>query len=103
MVASYLSSAHRDEPGSGCVVAALGAEAAREGPALRRVITEGTKSLLDTLTGLVPGGKSKAEKRQQAIATFAGMVGALVLARAVDDEALSKEILGAVKARCPHS
>src|SRR5213076_862901 len=33
MLASYLSTAHRDRPGEGCVVAALGAEVAREGPA----------------------------------------------------------------------
>jgi TetR/AcrR family transcriptional repressor of nem operon len=96
VVASYLSTSHRDEPGEGCVVAALGAEAAREGPALRRVITDGTKSLLDALSGLVPG-ESKAEKQQHAAATLASLVGALVLARALDDEAMSKDILRAVK------
>jgi len=96
VVASYVSTLHRDQPGDGCVVAALGAEAAREGPALRRVITDGTRSLLDALSGLVPG-ESKAERRQRAAATLASMVGALVLARALDDEALSKDILRAVK------
>jgi len=96
VVASYLSTAHRDRPGEGCVVAALGAEAAREGPALRRAITDGTKTQLETLRGLV-SGESKAAKRQRAAATFASMVGALVLARALDDEALSKEILRAVR------
>lgn len=96
VVASYLSSAHRDKPGEGCVVAALGAEVARQGPAMRRVVTEGTKSLLQALGELVPAA-SKAEKRRCAAATFASMVGALVLARALDDEALSKEILRAVR------
>ena len=97
VVKSYLSRAHRDQPGDGCVVAALGAEAAREGPALRRAVTDGTKALLEMLSELAPG-KSKAARRQQAAATFASMVGAMVLARAVDDDALSKEILQAVRA-----
>jgi len=82
-------------------MAALGAEAAREGPAMRRVITEGTKSLLDVLSDLAPG-QTKAEKRQRAAAILAGMVGALVLARALDDEAVSKEVPRAVRATASH-
>lgn len=97
VVTSYLSPSHRDAPGQGCVMAALGAEAAREGPALRQTITEGTKSQLESLTALMPGD-SKAERRQRAAATLAGMVGALILARALDDPALSKEMLRATKA-----
>lgn len=97
VVTSYLTTSHRDQPGGGCVVAALGPEAAREGPALRRVITDGTKSLLDLLSGLAPG-KTQAEQRQHAIALFASMVGAIVVSRALDDDTLSKEVLRAVKA-----
>src|SRR5258706_5461056 len=95
LVRSYLSTAHRDRPGDGCVVAALGAEAARHGPALRAAITDGTRSLVDLLSGLVPG-RSKAAKREKALAAFAAMVGALVLVRAVDEPALLREILQAV-------
>ncbi|MDB5860826.1 MAG: nemR [Ramlibacter sp.] len=97
VVASYLSTAHRDSPGEGCVVAALGSEAAREGPALRRAITDGTRAQLDVLTELVPG-EAHSAKRQRAVVTLAAMIGALVLARALDDEALSKELLRSVKA-----
>ncbi|MBT2300687.1 TetR family transcriptional regulator [Variovorax paradoxus] len=96
LVASYVSASHRDEPGGGCIVPALGAEAVREGPKVRRVVAEGAKSLLETLVGVVPG-KSRAEKRQRAAVTLASMVGAVVLARALDDDALSKEILRAVR------
>jgi TetR/AcrR family transcriptional regulator, transcriptional repressor for nem operon len=96
LVAFYVSVSHRDEPGGGCIVSALGAEAAREGPKVRHVVANAAKSLLETLAGVVPG-KSKAEKRQRAAVTLASMVGAIVLARAVDDEALSKEILRAVR------
>ena len=96
VVASYLSPTHRDEPGEGCVVPALGAEAARAGPEVRHAVTEGTKSMLEGLSRLVDG-ETQGEKRQRAVVLLAGMVGALLLARAVDDEALSKEILRAVK------
>ncbi|WP_417903586.1 TetR/AcrR family transcriptional regulator [Caldimonas brevitalea] len=91
----YLSPLHRDHPGEGCALAALGTEAARQGPGLRKAFTEGTRALVDLMTALVPG-RAKAVKRQRALATFAAMVGALVIARAVDDEALSQEVLEAV-------
>jgi TetR/AcrR family transcriptional repressor of nem operon len=96
LVGSYLSVSHRDEPGGGCIVAALGAEAPRESAKVRRVVADAAKSLLETL-GEVVSGKSKAEKRQRAAVTLASMVGAIILARAVDDDVLSKEILRAVK------
>ena len=50
--------------------------------------------LVDLLAKLVPG-KSKAARRRKAISTYATLVGAMVLARAVDDRALSQEILDA--------
>jgi len=93
---AYLSTAHRDHPGDGCVVAALGAEAARESGPVRRAITEGVRGLVEQFVQLLPG-RSAASRRQKALAAFAGLVGALVLSRAVDDPALSEEILQAVR------
>lgn len=97
---AYLSKQHRDNPGEGCVMAALGADAARQGSSLRQAVTRGTRKVLDLFTGLAPG-RIKAVKRQRAVVAYASMVGALVLARAVDDEALSDEILAAVLATMP--
>jgi TetR/AcrR family transcriptional repressor of nem operon len=94
---SYLSPAHRDHPEGGCVVAALGAESARQGPALRRAVTQGIRAQIDMLAGLMPG-RMAAAKRQRAINNYASMVGALVLARAADEGALSDEILKTVAA-----
>lgn len=51
--------------------------------------------MVELLTQLVPG-KSKRVKRERALATFASMVGAIVLARAVDDGELSDEVLRSV-------
>jgi len=91
---SYLSSRHRDDPGTGCLLAALGPDVSRQGRAVRRTVTEYVRSTVDLLTTLVPG-KSKAARRQKAISTYATLVGTMVMARAVDDRALSQEILDA--------
>ena len=57
--------------------------------------------MVDVLAKLAPS-RSRAAKRKQALADMAQMVGAMVLARAVDDVALSKEILDAAIADLVH-
>ncbi|VTR98289.1 family transcriptional regulator : Transcriptional regulator, TetR family OS=Azoarcus sp. KH32C GN=AZKH_1730 PE=4 SV=1: TetR_N [Gemmata massiliana] len=94
IIEHYLSAGHRDNQGDGCLIAALLVEASRSSPDVRRVITEGIKSLLGVLESNVPGGTRKT-KRARAISVFTAMVGALAVARAVDDPNLSKEILAA--------
>jgi len=94
---SYLSSRHRDDPGTGCLVAALGSDAARQGPGVRRAVTEGLRRAFDVLTGVVPGNSAE-KRRRRAITAYASWVGAMIMARAVDDRALSQEILHAVLA-----
>lgn len=94
---AYLNGKHRDDPGAGCLVAALGAEVSRQGPAVRRTVTDYMRSACDRLATLMPG-KSKAARRQKAMSTYATLVGAMVMARAVDDRALSQEILDAALA-----
>lgn len=97
IASTYLSPAHRDQPGKGCALAALGAESARHGSPVRVAFTQGVRSALDLLTKVVPG-RSKQVKRERALATYASMIGALVLARAVDDPELSEEVLRSVLA-----
>ena len=89
---AYLSPAHRDDPGHGCALAALGSDAPREALPVREAVTRAVRSRLEKLALLMPG-RSAAAKRRKALATMAGIVGALVLARAVADPALSDEIL----------
>lgn len=90
----YLSIEHRDHPGTGCLIAALACEASRSSPEVRRVITDGIKSLLGVLESNV-AGRDKKTKRANAISLLTAMIGALVASRAVDDPVLSKEILTA--------
>ncbi|MBY6263698.1 TetR/AcrR family transcriptional regulator [Azospirillum sp. 412522] len=94
---SYLSTRHRDHSGAGCPIAALGVDVARQGGVVRAAFTRGLRPFLEGLVRLVPGRSAEA-KRRAALATLSGMVGALVLARAVDDPALSEEILEAARA-----
>ena len=74
---------------------ALGNDAARQGKPVRTAFREGLMRLVDILATAVPG--TKAARRKRALAAMAQMVGAVVLARAVDDTALSDEILSAAK------
>ena len=93
----YLSLDHRDNPGSGCLMAALGADAARQSPKVRNAFTENAQRLLQGMVQLIKGKavdrlKPK-EAHEKALVTLATLVGAQVIARAVDDEKLSKDVL----------
>jgi len=92
----YLTPRHRDEPGHGCVFAALGTDAARSGKVVRQAFAEGLEPLIDILAKAVPG-RTKAVRRRKAVAAMAGLVGALTLARAVGNGPLSDEILKAAQ------
>jgi len=92
IVAKYLSREHRDSPGQGCVVAALGADVARQPQSVREAFTEEFKDALEFLAGVMPG-EDPSRRYEDAIAAFASMAGALTLARAVNDETLSDQIL----------
>jgi TetR/AcrR family transcriptional regulator, transcriptional repressor for nem operon len=92
IVDSYLSRAHRDAPGSGCVVAALGTDIARQPRRVRQAFTKEIKADLEFFSRLMAKG-NRSLSYENAIVAFASMAGALILARAVNDEALSDLIL----------
>lgn len=103
ITSAYLSAAHRDAPGLGCSVAALGADVARLAPHVRHTMTEGVQRQLAQLASLMPAqadgaGPVDEQARRQAMVRYATMVGAVVMARAVDDAALSDDILQTVAA-----
>ncbi|WP_339803895.1 TetR/AcrR family transcriptional regulator [uncultured Marinobacter sp.] len=91
LIRQYLSDYHVSNPGDGCVLAALGGDAVRQPPEVRRVYTENLLQLLD-LIGEFSHGEAEGERSQQAMATLSLLVGALVLSRAVDDDSLSREL-----------
>jgi TetR/AcrR family transcriptional regulator, transcriptional repressor for nem operon len=96
----YLSVRHRDNRATSCLFSSLGTEAARGSADLRHRMTESVRNRINHLSADADGETSK-EKRRAGIATWSAMVGAMVLARLVDDEALSKEILKETRASLP--
>ena len=91
----YLSADHRDDPGAGCAVAGLGGEVGRGDERLRAAYRGQVERYLANVERFLGDGEGA---RERAIVAVSALVGALVMARAVDDEALSDEILGAVRA-----
>src|SRR5437867_2628332 len=88
MMQAYLSKAHLEGIERGCPVAALGSEMPRQAPEVRRAATRRIKEMIDLIARQSPDwGRPGAHER--ALVTVATMVGALLLARAVDDPRLS--------------
>ena len=88
MLSAYLSKGHVEGRESGCAVAALGSEMPRQAPKVRRAATRRIKEMIDLVARQSPDwGQPGGHER--ALVTVATAVGALVLARAVDDPKLS--------------
>ena len=86
LIKAYLSPAHPVE--TGCPLAALGSEMPRQAPEVRRAATRRTKEMIDLVARQSPEwGQPGAHERS--LVTVATLVGAMVLARAVDDPQLS--------------
>ena len=96
----YLSVKHRDDRATSCLFSSLGTEAARGSADLRHRMTEAVRRRIDHL-GAEAKGDTADEKRRAAIMAWSAMVGAMGLARLVDDDPLSKEILKETRAALP--
>lgn len=94
LIRYYLSQEHVTGVETGCPVAALGSEMARQAAKVRRAATRRIKELIDLVARHSPD-RGEPGGYQHALVTVATMVGALVLARAVDDPKLSKALRAA--------
>jgi len=83
----YLSARHRDNAADGCTMAALAQDVARSTPELKAAFEQGLEEILSARGG----------DRKQGIFQTAALIGAVVLARAVQDPRLSDEILESVR------
>ena len=92
---AYLSKAHVEGVETGCPVAALGSEMPRQAPKVRRAATRRIKEMIGLLASQSPDS-GEPGAHEHALVTVATMVGALVLARAVDDSKLSDALREAV-------
>jgi TetR/AcrR family transcriptional regulator, transcriptional repressor for nem operon len=94
---AYLSVHHRDNPGHGCTISALGSEMPRQGKTVRRHFTEGIRRSMARLARLTSSNRER-QRQDEALAYMATLLGTLVLARAVDDPKFSDQILKAGRA-----
>ncbi|MES5482690.1 TetR/AcrR family transcriptional regulator [Bradyrhizobium sp. INPA03-11B] len=94
IVDGYLSATHRDDPGQGCAVPALGAEIARESPKTRKAFALKLDQMIDMITDQIQDVPRKTA-RKQAMATLATMMGAIVMSRIAGNGEMSDEILSA--------
>ena len=96
LVRLYLSREHRDARATGCTLAALGGDAARQPEAVRATFAAGIENLLAALSrqDALPGGTDADQARAKFLDMLVHMVGALVMSRACpDDSPLADEIL----------
>ena len=92
VIDNYLSVGHRNKPGIGCPLPTLGAEIARGSPAARDALTAELKGFIAGIDRIA--ARSGARNRQAAaMGVLSGIVGAMVLARAVSDGKRSDQIL----------
>ncbi|HEX2078457.1 MAG TPA: TetR/AcrR family transcriptional regulator [Longimicrobium sp.] len=92
-IGAYASPAHRDDPGGGCLMPALSAELSRHAPEVRAAFTEVFREGIAALERQLPDEGT--DRTDRALALMSGLAGAVMLARAVDDPALSDRILQA--------
>jgi AcrR family transcriptional regulator len=91
MMQVYLSKEHIAGIESGCPISALGSEMPRQSDEVRRAATLRIKEMIDLVARQFPDwGQPAAHER--ALVTVSTMVGTLILARAVNDSALSESL-----------
>lgn len=91
-LSAYLSPVHRDAPGEGCPTAAFASDARRQTPEARAAMAAGVEAQIARISASLET-QGVQDARGAAIGGWSAMVGAMILARAVEDTTLSDEIL----------
>ncbi|GJI90981.1 TetR/AcrR family transcriptional regulator [Duganella hordei] len=100
MLHAYLSRENLEQVEQGCPLAALGSETVRQAPEVRRVTTRYIKEMVDLVARQSPDwGQPGVHERS--LVTISAMVGTLLLARVVDEPALSDSLLTAALKHLP--
>jgi TetR/AcrR family transcriptional repressor of nem operon len=98
----YVTQAYRDNVEDGCPLAAMGSELVRADDATRHAATTSFRKITETVA---PFLRSEADREglDTALSLLTNMVGALTIARMVDDPALSNRILETTRRRIAES
>ena len=89
----YLSRGHLEHSEAGCAVPSLAGEVARAEPEVRATFTAGLRGMIDGVARRLGGPKARA----RATVLLVSMIGAVAVARAVDDPELGDEILSTMR------
>ncbi|QPB19298.1 TetR/AcrR family transcriptional regulator [Rhizobium sp. 007] len=92
----YVSWCSVDNPGSSCVFVALMEEVSRSSGAVRETFNDGLSTLVDILAEIVPG-ETLEERRKNGFTTLSSMMGAVSLARAVENRELAGQFLSTMR------
>lgn len=96
-VSAYLSELHWRSIDKGCMAAALGPEITRENADMRAAFRNGISSIVSLLQSLLPAGGDSSTRETRAATIFAGMMGALQLARLYEDVEVANDFLAAAQ------
>jgi TetR/AcrR family transcriptional repressor of nem operon len=99
LIDSYLSTHHRENRGSGCLVVAVGADMVRLAGPARAGYAEGFARHLDRLCEALRLSGDPVENREQVTLLMSSLVGGLLFARALPDAAASDAMLAAMRRR----
>lgn len=97
LIDSYLATRHRDNRGSGCVIVAVAADAARLRGPVRAGYSRGFTQHLERLCMALRLSRDPARNRDRVTHLMSSLVGALLFARAIDDPAHSDAILHSMR------
>lgn len=100
LIGAYLTPERRSAVGTGCPIAGLAVDVAREpaGKPVRAAFRKGLEDLIGILSGAQSTSET-VEARERAVAQMATLVGAMVLARATQGSTLSDEFLASSRRR----
>lgn len=99
LIDGYLSAKNLQDIGNACPAMTMAADVAREAPdkPVRAAYAAGVAELIEVLASIAPSN-DHAQRRQQALVQLSTMVGAMSLARAMQDEPLADDVLAACRA-----
>ncbi len=92
LVSTYLAKAHRDHPGQGCAIAAIGNEAVRGDGLAKAALAEGVERLLSLISEQLARA-DKDDTGHTAHGVLAALVGGLILSRLMQGTTRSHTIL----------
>ncbi len=96
---SYLSDAHVQDVGLGCLLAACVSEVGRQDPAIGAKFAEGFQMMVDVIQRAIPNTTSPEAARERALALVSAMVGSVAMARALKatNPILARQIIAAAR------